>query len=260
MRTLRLAITALLLLPGLSSAPAVAQHVRGTARSAATEVPLEGVLVVLLDSAGSVVQHRRTDVLGRFSFGSGTAGAFSLRLSLAGYDDVQTATLRPSRDTTITVDMIAQVFRARPLDVSATARSRRLDTLGFYDRREKGFGSFITREQIESAMPILLTDVMRGIPGAKVVRAGAHDDSFDVIMPGATTMFFRNGRTPCYPSIMIDGVVARRGGQGEAGGWVHLVPPANVEAIEIYTRSAGLPPQVAGQTSPCGSIVIWLRR
>jgi hypothetical protein len=58
---------------------------------------------------------------------------------------------------------------------------------------------------------------------------------------------------------MIDGMVVRHSGGG--GSLDSLIPSLDeIEAIEVYTGSAGLPPQLAGMTSPCGAIIFWMRR
>lgn len=237
------------------------QTVHGRVIDAASGAPLTAASVELLDSAGTVIGRSGVDPDGGFTFRQTGAAILSVRATLLGYEDTYSAPFRAPIDSALVLQMIQDAVSVDPLEVRAAARVRRLVTAGFYARREKGIGSFITREKIDSVAPTTVTDLFRSIPGVRVVQAGPDGVSFDVLMPGAATMFIRDGKQPCFPSVMIDGVVVRRGGNTvEPGEWVYLAPPADIEAIEVYPRSSGLPPQVAGQTSPCGSIVIWMRR
>ena len=42
----------------------------------------------------------------------------------------------------------------------------------FYERRERGFGRFFTRLEIEERNPIEFTDLMRGVPGVRLTQVG----------------------------------------------------------------------------------------
>jgi hypothetical protein len=249
-----------------------AQVVRGSITDAAVQQPLGGVSVALLDSAGFVVATTESDRSGRFRVRARHRGVHMLRASVIGYEAAHSAPFRIGPDTvTVNLALVAAPISIDPVEVRSAARIPRLAAAGFYERQAKGYGSFVTREQIDQASPQLITDVLRSIPGVRVVNAGPDGSSFDIIMRGAATTFFRGATQDgsvgtsqnrmCFPSIAIDGVVVRRGGQsGEVGGWVHFVPPSDVEAVEVYPGGAGLPPQLRGNTSPCGSVLIWTRR
>lgn len=253
----------------VNATPASAQVVLGRVVDAATATPLADASVILFDSTNVEVARTHSDERGRFVFQLSGPGVFQLEVSLFGFEATNSAPFRTESDSIeVDIALVAAPVQIDPLLARGESRKPKLVASGFYARQERGFGSYLEREHIDGKAAILITDLLRSLPGVRVVRAGLGGSSFDVLMPGARTMFFRDsesrespGNRTCYPSVAIDGVIVRRGGQdGEAGEWVHMVSPNDVEGIEVYTSGAGLPVQVAGPISPCGSILIWTRR
>jgi hypothetical protein len=98
--------------------------------------------------------------------------------------------------------------------------------------------------------------VFWGIPGIRVYCKDPQDPlKCDVMMPGSTTMFIGKA---CSPSVVIDGLLLHRGGSGVSYDLNEELRPFNLEAIEIYPHSSGVP--VQWRTSACGAIVAWSRR
>ncbi len=112
----------------------------------------------------------------------------------------------------------------------------------FWRRREMGLGWFFTRDEIEKRNPLLISDLLRTIPGVSVHHTGF-----------TTQVRFRRFGMACPPGIWIDGVL-------QADPDVDaLVWPEVVEAIEVYRGSAQAPVQFRGAFHTCGVIVIWTR-
>lgn len=111
----------------------------------------------------------------------------------------------------------------------------------FWRRRERGLGRFLTRADIERRNPVVVSDLLRTIPGISVYR-------------GRTTQILstRFGRR-CGPGMWLDGI------QLVDSDIDNLVTPQGVEAIEVYLGSAETPPQFSSPQSACGAIVIWTR-
>jgi protocatechuate 3,4-dioxygenase beta subunit len=84
------------------------------------------------------------------------------------YDvDVEHVSYRTVRDSfdldlgtnvSLTVRMAASAIPLEPLIV--TVRSQHLERTGFYDRRERGHGTYITRDEIERTLPSYSTDIL----------------------------------------------------------------------------------------------------
>ena len=74
--------------------------------------------------------------------------------------------------------------------------------------------------------------------------------------PPATSAlrFARNPRGNCPPQYFVDGIPASNFDIDE-------VLPGDVEAVELYSGAAGVPPQYNrfNGTSICGTILIWTR-
>lgn len=51
-----------------------------------------------------------------------------------------------------------------------TVRSLLLERFGFYERQQRGIGSYITRQEIERRPRMLASDLLREIAGIRLVR------------------------------------------------------------------------------------------
>jgi hypothetical protein len=115
----------------------------------------------------------------------------------------------------------------------------------FEARRKMGAGYFVTRADIERRQPNLLSDYMRMVPGVRIVT----------LDNGHTGLrFARNPRGNCPPQYFVDGIATSNFDIDE-------VLPGDVEGVELYAGSAGVPPQFNRffGTSICGTILIWTR-
>jgi hypothetical protein len=116
----------------------------------------------------------------------------------------------------------------------------------FYRRQALGSGAFITRADIEARNPTRLSDVVRQLPGIRVVRG-----------PGGTMgIRFPNtsmARRDCPPQYWVDG---RRVTNFE----LDEVPPRDIEGIELYHGPSTTPMQfMMDDVKTCGTVVLWSR-
>jgi hypothetical protein len=110
---------------------------------------------------------------------------------------------------------------------------------GFDHRRASGFGSFITRAEIERARPGQLSQLFYAVPGVRVVPAPDND-----IL----------GKRLCYMQLFLDGIR-----QPFEGFNIDLLPPEDIEGIEVYVGSSRTPAMFSFRGAPCGAVVIWTR-
>ncbi len=161
----------------------------------------------------------------------------------------------------VRVDVLvaARALVLDPVVVRERRRGRLVD-VGFYDRREAGRGVFVDRAEIEARRPTRITDLLRGRAGLRVVDAGIHGADLRLVGQGAP----RHGPDACQPAVWIDGVLARAGGpvQDDAMRRVlsSLIEPEQIEAMEVHSGAAGLPPRFGGSGALCGVVVIWTLR
>lgn len=163
----------------------------------------------------------------------------------------------------VRADLTLAAEEVDPIVVTAD-RSGLLTAVGYYDRARRGTGVFIDRAEIERRKPARLTDLLYGRSGMRVVRIEGGE--YDVRLSGPVRL-----RGDCQPTIWLDGSLARDGGQAPVEleemdraivmqlQLSEIVPPTEVEAIEVYTGAAGVPGQFASNAT-CGVVVIWTRR
>lgn len=257
-----------------AASSASAQTVAGVVREESTSVVIVGADVTLTSQVGGVVARTVSDSTGRFTLRIPAAGLYRLGASRIGYEPFASDPFLVTPDQRATADVFLRIrpVELDPLEVVTEGQVQRLAQVGFYRRLEMGFGTFLTREDIQASHADRLADVFRGLPGFSVVSSGG--SRFDLIMRAGRSQFFRIddlGAQTCYPSISIDGMVVRRGGPQEnsstgansgsrdVGTWGEPLHPDDLEAVEIYRGQGGLPVQVAGSVSPCGAVLIWTR-
>lgn len=190
-------------------------------------------------------QRTRTNDSGRFELTGIQAGTFTITVRRIGFVPRTVDTTVVAAADASSFEMLV-VLAALPADldpVRAVASNRDISKLGEFDRRRaRGFGSFVTRDQIERRRPVYLSDMMRNLPGMMVTPAS---------IGGYTVRVGRTGqRSGCRPDYYIDGIHA-------PGFELDLIPPQDVDGIEIYRGPATIPPDYRHRTSGCGVIAIW---
>ncbi len=241
-----------------------AQVIRGTVIDAATGDVVVAAYVAILDTGGVAVGGGATGADGRFSLRAPGQGAYRFRASRLGYDGAlsELVDVRSGADVSLLLRMKPSPVDIPSITVEANARVARLESVGFYQRRAMGFGHFLTEEQIEAKVPIRTTDLLRNMPGVRVLIDRWTGEEYDVMMRGAEAMFIRGG---CMPSIVVDGYVVRAGGitprgMGTPPSLNGTVRATEIEALEVYNGPAGVPVGASGSVSPCGAVVVWRKR
>jgi hypothetical protein len=233
---------------GKASVPAQLAIRRGSARLSgvvrdAQGQPLHGVQLMIW---GSDVTGSTGDD-GSFTLADLPSGTQSLELRYVGYAPTRDAVDLASNQTRsggVTLSERAEVLDQ--VTVYGKASRRRIDYTGFLERRKSaGSGHFITRADIAALRPVDLADILRRVPGLRLVPT-AYFDYTILSSRGAST----NPSGTCQPLIFVDG--ARLTDDTALNG---MLRPGDIAAIEVYAGLAGTPPQYSG--GDCGSILIW---
>jgi hypothetical protein len=265
-------IAAVLLLAALAAAlPAGAQTVRGTVVDAATEAPVAGAVVTVLEGNRRVGRVRTADD-GSFEIALRRAATVVVHGERLGYRAAasepvevalrETVELRlPLSEGTVALQPVTVTGRRQP------PRVARLENGGFYERQRSGFGRFLTREDIERQPNLDLPQILDRLPGTTLVTArnasiilfarGSHEGTLGR-MSGSTAGQPRALNLPanmCPPLLYMDGVRVEYPPSGLLG----IVEPERIEAIETYTGPSQTPPEFGGTNASCGVIVIWTR-
>ena len=185
----------------------------------------------------------RTDASGRFDLAGLPVGTHVLEVRRIGFapqhDVVQLAASSP---TSVTVALEKPVRLLDAVRVTArTLYSRR--QLEIEQRRRRGFGHYIMRDELERNPSARVTDLLRRIPGVRIYPAATGDV---VAFRGPTVS------GPCRPTVYLDGL--RLGVEENLD---FLTPVSSLEAIEVYTSETQAPAEYWG--GGCGTIVMWTR-
>jgi len=239
---MRSALFFLLGLLALAS-PLRAQLLSGTLMEAESRAILPGGVVTLLDRDSAVVAQLRTDSAGAFSFTLAKHGSYRLRGEQPGYRTAVSPELALGVQDTLEVEfsLARNEVVLEPLVVRA--RNRRLTAAArlFYQRAEAGgFGTFITREDIEKAHPARTTDLFHRIPGVRMTE-----------MMGGSDVTIRGG---CRPTLYVDGI--RVDGYRSID---DLVQPLDVEGLEVYRSAHTAPAEYTGLLAGCAVVLVWTR-
>jgi Carboxypeptidase regulatory-like domain len=213
--------------------------------------PIVRVRGIVVDSAGSPLGGAEVRAIGTtlivLTSDSGVfrielpAGPVVFAVRRLGYEpSTFLATLRPGRTNGVTLALHGTAH-ALPGVIVAEAREQSwLRT--FTARRETQQGTFITRDDIEKARARVTSDLLRRrVPSAQVV-----------MIRGGTRVYMRGNATRrCAPQLFVHTT--------PYSGEVDDFPPDVLEAIEIYSGAAELPPELNIGRAMCGAIVIWTR-
>jgi hypothetical protein len=190
----------------------------------------------------------RSDSTGSFRLASLPAGKHEIRFRRFGFGpQTVEATVGADRVDSVAVVLERVAVELPGMTVESEARLRLL--ADFYRRKDQGHGHYVTRAQIEDRRPAFLTDMMRIIPGVRIVQNRGTS--------GGQLRFGRAFMSPgrdCPPQYWVDGVRVTQFN-------IDDLPPSDIEGVELYSGPAGLPPQynVKDGTTVCGIVLIWTR-
>ncbi|MEP6780200.1 MAG: carboxypeptidase regulatory-like domain-containing protein [Gemmatimonadaceae bacterium] len=201
---------------------------------------LEGATV---EAAGN---STLSDARGSFQLFTGAIDTVTIFIKRVGYLPIEAQlTARNKQWDTVVVQMERNGQRLSEVNVKETMTRRALGLRGFEERKSRGNGLFITREDIVTRNSSRVSDVLRNKRGVNIIRGGkvrfvAHTGSRGTL---------------CQPDIWLDGTRVR-------GMEVDDIFANTVEAIELYENFSTIPFEFTPHDSnvlPCGTIVIWSR-
>lgn len=182
---------------------------------------------------------RVTDRDGRFLFRTVPPGTYTLTATLLGYRTLrEPLPVEGQTDLEVVLKLAVSPVVLDPIEVVVERRIQG-PMADFERRRQRGMGTYFTREDIEARSPYVITDLLRTVPGVRVIPAGQF---------GEQAIRLRGN---CRPEIIVDGVRTSIDTDVD-----HVLPPMDVEAIEVY-KGAELPVQFGSNS--CGAIVFWTR-
>ncbi|UCD24546.1 MAG: carboxypeptidase regulatory-like domain-containing protein [Gemmatimonadota bacterium] len=224
-----------------------AQTIRGRVLDDSTSSPIAGAEVIMSDSANQNSWIQVTDENGQFELRV-PPGYYTFEVLRMGYRPIYTEGFEVAEgagniDLTITLPN-EPIFLLDPVVVEGEEEEFAPGPLaGFRERKRRGYGIQLDREQIEEKAPVHFTDILRNIPGIRLIPAGG--DEYEV-----------HSTRGCPVSFYFDGVRYYPG----AAGLNTEVGVSSVEAVEVYRRASETPAEFLSGGSRCGVVVIWSRR
>lgn len=211
----------------------------GTVASSRTGKPISGARVSIPEIQYGAI----TDEEGRFTIEELPPGLYDVRVHYLGYTTNQRPIrLQPGRVTNATFLLERDVLEVADLKVEVK-RTNRVDPMEDFKRRmERGFGEFITRQDIEERNPQHTSDLLRTVPGVNV----------GPVQYGQAEVTMRRSGRECQPVVFLDGVLTRNYA-------VDNLEPQAIEGIEVYRRATETPPQFDVGSRGCGVLVIHTR-
>lgn len=249
--------------------------VTGIVLHGTTMQPLVGVTVEVLET----LDQTTTDARGTFRISGLPAGPMRVAARYPGFRTVirpvmlqhdKTAIVPPGQFNLQTLPV-----ELAPIVVEAERAGTRRPLTTFRERRARGGGSFITREEFEKqGNPQIPTDVLRRMRGIRLQannnygkplcnvdlsRSCLETDLRRLVLStrrGGGRAFGVRGSTECPPLLFIDRLFI---GDALTIDIDHALPLEHIEAVEVYGSAATTPLELSRKGSTCGAIVFWTR-
>ncbi|MEO8577197.1 MAG: carboxypeptidase-like regulatory domain-containing protein [Gemmatimonadales bacterium] len=189
---------------------------------------------------GSQSMKTRSNDSGRFDFGQLSSGPVAIAVHRLGFRErtVNVEVGSAAAQSDLEIDLLAI-----PADIEAVVidgTGGRLQEFAEH-RKQRKFGHFFDQNEIRSKNPRFVSELFRGIPGARLFPAAG----------GGSRLLLRE----CRPRIWLDGVVAQDAEIDE------VIAPSEIAGIEIYSSWAGIPAQYQDRENrACGVVLIWSRQ
>ena len=209
----------------------------GTVSGSKNGQPLADVMVSVKGTGGFHV----TDSTGAFAIERIPPGRHTLRLAWRDRvsEDYQIV-LRPGRILELSILLDVGSVELAPIVVEASSTAWALSLAGFYARRGKGFGRFVTGEDIERRRPANLSAMLT-----------------------ASGITMRCVRTACYPARYASGrrcaVPVFLDGLRVENYDIDNIPPSDVLGMEVYRQGADTPAEFSRWSADCGAVLIWTK-
>jgi hypothetical protein len=204
--------------------------------------PVAGAEVMLVGGPAPLVTL--TGEAGAYRLDGLAPGAHRLRFRRFGYLPA-TSTMVAVADALSDRDMVLLKlpFALNPSTVQGLDGELRADFSAYTRRAAVGVGAFIDRAAIDRLRPTTATDLMRALDRFRVV--GSAHGGFRLVGAGAPG--------ECAPRFFVDGVP-----YAPVDG-IDDFDPEHIEAVEGYAPNEA-PAPLNDAPTPCGAVVVWLRR
>jgi hypothetical protein len=198
-----------------------------------------------------------TNPQGRFRITDVAAGQYILIVRRIGFQPISQVIEVGEKDTLHVSYELSRLPKNLLDTVRVIAERTTQDLRDFEQRRLRGVGEFLTREQIVRRGSLELVDLMRGFRSISI----AEDPSKGGGLPEQIAYnkrdygnFLTKGPGACPMEVVVDGVNMPSGFDLNLGPLV-----SQIAGIEVYGGPSTAPSQFQGMDRRCGLILIWTR-
>lgn len=225
-----------------AAGPALAQRDPGVIVGLVTALPGRAPLAGAVIEIVTTGQRASTDSAGLFHLTAVPAGDVRVDLRAIGYEPVAFLVSVQSRRTSrieVAFEPLATLPTVQVEGMGLRLGDERLR--GFHERRASGFGRFITREDIEKRNATESRELLRGLPGVRLV--------------GTRVQMAASMSSRCTVEYFVDAIHIVAPGAD----FLSQFRPRDLEGIEVYRGPAETPPAFSRGGAGCGVIVLWTR-
>lgn len=228
----------LLLLPSLAAAQRdTTARLQGTVTSSINGTPLAGVMIAVPAAPAFVV----TDSTGTFRLDGLPTGLQRVRIAYLGRETEEYEfQLRPGKTKKLEVLLDVEAVDLAPIVVTAQSLRSRNSLAGFYERKRRGWGRFITREQLDRDRPFRLSQLL-----------WQYGFTYSCAGGSCGPVRYSRGRL-CRAAVIVDNMRL-------PGDWIDVIHPDEVAGIEVYRSGMEQPLDFQVGGAGCGAVVIWTR-
>ena len=213
--------------------------------------PLAMVEITVLRTPLKLFTNQR----GLFRIVDVAAGQYILIIRRIGFRPISQLVEVQEYDTLRVAYELTQLSKNILDTVRVVAEGGSQDLRDFDQRRRRGVGEFLSREQIGRRGSVELADLMRGFRSISITqnsKAGiAEQIAYNKRDYGN---FLTSGPGACPMQVIVDGMNMPSGFDLNLGPLV-----SQIAGIEVYGGPSTAPPQFQGVDRRCGLILIWTR-
>jgi hypothetical protein len=210
--------------------------------------PLTDASIAVLSSSVRVA----TGPNGRFRLLRVPAGQYLLIVRKIGFHPTSVVVDVPPNDTLRLAYALEPVIQTLGT-VVVTEERRSFRLMQFEDRRNAGFGEFMTGEQIEKHNSNYATELIRQFMSIRVLPSPGGGGSYQQIAV-STRGGGSGGARNCPMAIVVDDVPMPTPFDLD---W--LPSPRDLAGVEVYAGAATIPLQFKSLDRGCGLIMIWTK-
>jgi hypothetical protein len=175
---------------------------------------------------------------GSFSMGELPGGTHTLEVRYVGFLPRRIPVELTRDRTTNVLAVVSERLPVLDAVVVYGKRTRPSRLSEVMERRQRGAGRFVTREDIERLPVFETVDLLRRMPGVRVLPNG----------PGHLVLM----RDGCIPILWVDGFKYEKLDEQQLA----MPRPNEIAVMEVYNGAAQIPAQF-GSIDACGAVVIW---